>query len=121
MEELLLFLMSFVFVFLIYQIFIVKKTKKNLKKNITVKDPIEITYLRNYYHLDIEKITYKKLLLVISIVSSFDISLVVTIIMLLKNFLLEIIVGLISTLLIIYVSYHLVYLFYKRKGLIINE
>ena len=115
--ELILFLISFIVVFLLYQIFIVRRAIS--KKN--PKEPFEITYLTTKYKLDLEKVDYKKLLRVISIVSSFDIALVVSIIVLLKSFILEIIVGFISILVIILVSYHLVYLFYKKKGMIEND
>ncbi len=115
--ELILFLISFVLVFLLYQIFIVRRAKS--KKN--PKEPFEVTYLVSKYKLDLKKVNYKNLLRVISIVSSFDIALVVSIIVLLKSFILEIIVGFISILVIILVSYHLVYLIYKKKGMIKNE
>ena len=115
--ELILFLISFVLVFLLYQIFIVRRAKS--KKN--PKEPFEVTYLVLKYKLDLKKVNYKNLLRVISIVSSFDIALVVSIIVLLKSFILEIIVGFISILVIILVSYHLVYLFYKKKGMIEDE
>ena len=115
--ELILFLISFIVVFLLYQLFIVRRAKS--KKN--PKEPFEVTYLTTKYKLDLEKVNYKKLLRVISIVSSFDIALVVSIIVLLKSFILEIIVGFISILVIILVSYHLVYLFYKKKGMIEDE
>ena len=118
MQELILFLMTFVFVFLLYKILVVRKAKKKGKK---FKEPIEITYLVNRYNLDLEKVNYKKLLRVISITSSFDISLVVTIIVLLDNFFLEVILGFILTLVIILLSYHMVYLVYKKKGMIKNE
>ena len=52
MQELLLFLLTFVFVFILYQIFIVRKAKKKGKK---FKEPIEITYLVNRYKLDLKK------------------------------------------------------------------
>lgn len=115
--ELILFLISFIVVFLLYQLFIVRRAKS--KKN--PKEPFEVTYLTTKYKLDLEKVNYKKLLRVISIVSSFDIALVVSIIVLLKSFILEIIVGFISILVIILVSYHLVYLFYKKKGMIEDD
>ncbi len=115
--ELILFLISFVLVFLLYQIFIVRRAKS--KKN--PKEPFEVTYLVSKYKLDLKKVNYKNLLRVISIVSSFDIALVVSIIVLLKSFILEIIVGFISILVIILVSYHLIYLIYKKKGMIKNE
>ena len=116
-RELILFVVSFIIVFLLYRIFIIKKAKR--KKN--PKEPFEVTYLVNKYKLDLERINYKRLLNVISLVSSLDIALVVVIIVLLKSFILEIIVGFISTLIIILVSYHLVYLVYKKKGMIKDE
>ena len=85
MEELSLFLLSFVFVFLIYQFFIVRRAKKNHAKK-GKKDPIEISYLVRKYHLDLKKVHYNQLLQIVALVSSFDISLVVSIILLLKTF-----------------------------------
>jgi len=116
-KELILFVISFIVVFLLYQIFVVRKAKSKKKP----KEPFEVTYLVSKYKLDLEKVNYKRLLRLISIVSSFDIALVVSIIVLLKNYILEIIVGFIATLVIILFSYHLVYLIYKKKGMIKDE
>ena len=102
---------------MLYQIFVVRKAKSKKKP----KEPFEVTYLVSKYKLDLEKVNYKRLLRLISIVSSFDIALVVSIIVLLKNYILEIIVGFIATLVIILFSYHLVYLIYKKKGMIKDE
>ena len=117
MQELLLFLLSFIFVFLLYQLFIVRRAKSKKKP----KEPFEVTYLVSKYKLDLKRVNYKRLLLVISLVSSFDIALIVSVIMLLDSFILEVVVGFIFTLIIILGSYHLVYLVYKKKGMIINE
>jgi len=116
-RELLLFILSYIVVFLLYRIFIIKKAERKKKS----KEPFEVTYLVNRYRLDLDRINYKRLLNVVSFVSSFDIALVVVIILLFKSFILEIIVGFISTLIIILVSYHLVYLVYKKKGMIKDE
>ena len=59
--------------------------------------------------------------LIIAIVSSFDIALVVTLINLTDIFVLEILIGVISVFLIILLSYHLVFIFYKKKGMIRND
>ena len=117
LQEFILFLLSFIFVFLLYQLFIVRRAKR-IKKP---KEPFEVTYLVSKYKLDLKKVNYNRLLRVISIVSSFDIALVVSIIMLFDNFILEVIVGFISTLVLIFGSYHLVYLGYKKKGMIKDE
>lgn len=116
-KELILFLIAFIIVFLLYRIIIVRRAKSKKKP----KEPLEVTYLVNKYKLDLEKVSYKRLLNVISIVSALDIALVVSIIVLLKSFILEMIVGFISTLVIILASYHLVYLVYKKKGMIKDE
>lgn len=124
-QELILFLLSFLLVFIIYQLFIVRRAKprKNKKKDKRIKEPkepMEVTYLVNK-GLDLKKVDYNTLLFVVSIVSSIDIALTVSIIMFLNNFILEIIVGFISIFIIILLSYELVYLVYKKKGMVKNE
>ena len=116
-QELILFLVSYIVVFVLYRFFIVRKAISEVKK----REPFEVTYLVGKYKLDLKKVDYRELLMVISIVSSLDIALVVTIIMLFKNFWLEVIIGFISMIIIILVSYHIVYLVYKKKGMIKDE
>lgn len=113
MEEFILFLMAYVLIFLFYQVFVVKKAKKG-KKN----DPVEVLYLMRVYRLDRKKVDYPQLLQIIAITSSFDIALVVSIISFFKPFLWKLLSGVASTVLLILVSYHIVYLFYKKKGMI---
>ena len=117
MQEFILFLLTFFFVFLLYEIFIVSRAKKN-KKNGKSKDPLEVMYLVRRYKLDLEKVSYNQLLQLVAIISSFDIALIVTVVLHLKSLLLEIGVGLLITIVVIVVSYHLIYLFYKKKGMI---
>lgn len=129
MEELGLFILSFIFVLLIYQIFIIRPAKKRKnnkskgrkKKEDTSKELFEIKYLQARYKLDIKKINYNQLLQICAITSSFDISFIVYLIGIINNFILRVLGGFIFTLGIIMLSYHLVYLFYKKKGMIINE
>ena len=129
MEELGLFILSFIFVLLIYQIFIIipaKKRKNNKskvrkKKEDTSKELFEIKYLQARYKLDMKKINYNQLLQICAITSSFDISFIVYLIGIINNFILRVLGGFIFTLGIIMLSYHLVYLFYKKKGMIIDE
>ena len=81
----------------------------------------EIKYLQARYKLDMKKINYNQLLQICAITSSFDISFIVYLIGIINNFILRVLGGFIFTLGIIMLSYHLVYLFYKKKGMIINE
>ena len=117
MEELILFLLSFIFIFILYQLFVIPWAKRKKKK----KHPIEVFYLVHRYHLDLDKIKYNQLLQNVSLVSSFDIAVIVSIVLNLSNLFLEIVVGFILTFVVILLSYHIVYLFYKRKGMIKNE
>lgn len=118
MQELILFLLSYLFVFIIYEIFIVKRAKKNEKKKKDNKQPMEVKYLVNKYKFDLKKVDYHKLLHVVALVSSFDISFIVSLSLLTESFLLQMLIILVLVVPIILVSYHIVYLFYKKKGLI---
>ena len=120
MQEFILFIMTFISVYIIYQLFVVLKYKrKNDNKN--YKEPFEVLYLRRKYNLDMKKINFKTLLQVISLVSSFDIALIVSIISHIKNMYLQLLCGFVLILVFILLSYHIVYLIYKRKDLIIDE
>ena len=117
MEEFILFLMTFFVVYVIYQVFIIRKAKR---RNST-KRPVEVTYLINKYRLDIKRLEYKKLLQCISIVSSLDISLLVSIVFIFDNFIYQILLVILLVIPVILLSYHIVGIYYIRKGLIINE
>ena len=121
-NELILFLLTYVVVFIIYQVLIVSKTKKKKEaKDKSFKDPVEVLYLVNKYKLNMKKVNYNQLLQIVALVSSFDIALVISIMVHIPNFFLEILVGIISVILVILISYHFVYLFYKKKGMIKND
>ena len=110
MRNILLFIMTYIFVFLIYELFIVRKGLKNKRKK-----PIEVKLLVNKYDLDIKKIDYKKLLHIIALVSSLDIAIVVTIANLIRNYILVIIVSIMLMLVLILISYEIVGRIYRKK------
>lgn len=119
MKELILFGFTFLLMIIVYE-FIVYRFIKKLKGK-KQYELAEVSYLVNVYRLDINKVNYKKLLHVIAFTSSLDIAIVVTIIANIKSFMLELIIGFISMIIIILISYHIVYLIYKKKGMIKNE
>lgn len=114
MQEIILFMMTFFFLFLIYQIFIVRKAKR---RN-SVKRPMEVRYLESCYKIDLKQVNYKRLLLVISLVSSFDIALIVSLVMMIHHYILEILVAFIVVIPLALLSYHFVGIYYVKKGLI---
>ena len=121
MEEFILFGMTYLFVFIIYQIFVISPAKKRKKKNNKDKEIIEVKYLISRYKIDLDKISYNQLIQICALVSSFDISIAVGVMTLFNNFLLQMLLGFGSIFILIFISYHMVYLFYKKKGMIKNE
>lgn len=125
MKEIILFIACYIFVFICYQVFFVlpmkkyRKNKKN-KKGKEKKELAEIRFLVTKYKLDLNKVNYNKLLLIVSLVSSFDITLIVTIINLFDNYFASFVLACVLVLPIIMISYWLVYKFYERKGMIKN-
>lgn len=128
MEEIILFIACFIVVFICYQvIFIIpmkkyrKSTKNGKKKKIKEKKELaEIRFLVTKYKLDLDKVNYNKLLLVVSLVSSFDITLIVTIITLFDSYLISFLLAAVLVLPIVMISYWLVYKFYEKRGMIKN-
>ena len=118
MQELILFILSFLFILVIYEIFVVAKARKNEKKKKDNKFPAEVKYLISKYKFDLKKINYHRLLHVCALVSSFDMALIVTLAMIVENYLLQLVIIVVLVIPVIIVSYHLVYLCYKKKGLI---
>ena len=121
MEEFILFGMTYLFVFIIYQIFVIGPAKKRKKKNNKDKEIIEVKYLISRYKIDLDKISYNQLIQICALVSSFDISIAVGVMTLFNNFLLQMLLGFTTIFILIFISYHMVYLFYKKKGMNKNE
>ena len=123
MEELVLFILSFILVLIVYEIFIVtpaKRRKSKRGRKSKHKEVLEVLYLVKRYRLDLEKVNYNQLLQIVAITSSLDISIICSLIMLFDNFIIRILVGGLSIVLVLLISYHIVYLFYKKKGMIKN-
>ena len=125
MEELILFFLTFLLLFVIYQIFLIGPLKeenlekrKNKKKS--DKQLLEIKYLKSKYDLDFNKIKRNQLLQICAITSSLDMAIAVTVVAFIKSFLWEIVVGFVVVVSLIYISYYLIYLFYKKKGMVKN-
>ena len=124
MEEIILFLLCFLLIFIIYRIFIIKplknykKEKKKRKKE--KKEPIEIRYLITK-GLDLKKVDYDSLLNVISLISSFDMALIVSIASISDKYLIQLLITLILVIPVILISYHFVEKYYRKKGMIKDE
>ena len=118
MQEIILFILTFLIIFVVYESFIVTKAKKNLKKKKDNKQLMEVKYLVYKYKFDLKKIDYKKLLHVCAVVSSIDMALIVSVSMIFESYLFQLITAVLLLVPVILISYHIVYLIYKKKGLI---
>ena len=132
MEQILLFIGTFLLVFLLYYFTTVRKElrkeklkkhprKAKKKKRLRAKPkedrlPTEVQYLVVRYHLDLKKISYTKLLYLIALVASLDISLVVTIVSFIPWIIVQLIVGFVLALGVIVISFHFIGKHYEKKG-----
>ena len=105
--------LTFLVVYLIYFIFVIKRKKSSEK----LKKSLEVRYLINRYHIDIDKIKFRSLVQKISLCNSFIISTTFLIILFVKNFILKMLVGFIVFFPLILVCYHiLAYSLLKKEG-----
>ena len=118
MEEVILFVMTFVLLFIIYQIVFIVPQKKRVEKKGNKKELLEIRYLKSKYNLDFDKINYNQLLQLCAIISCLDMSIAVSVVSHINSLIWEIVVGLVVIFVLIFVSYYLLYLFYKKKGMV---
>lgn len=139
MKELIYFLITFIVTFSLSYFTVIrkatkkdKKVKKGKKIKLSKKKkaktnknenniPVEILYLVNKYHLDLERINYKKLLYTVSIVASIDMAIAMVVISPIKNVYLQILVGFLVIIPLILVTYNSVANYYIKRGLIKNE
>lgn len=120
MGYLIFFLVSFIIIYLIYTIFVVRK-KRALNKMKSSKD---ILLLCNIGKIDIEKVEFKKLVNLLALVNSLIISLVATLVLILENFvsnfyvwiILSCVVTLILLLPFILIGYKLIGKIINKKG-----
>lgn len=119
MNQLILFIIIYLIIFLTYR-FIFLRKKKNKKKK-KEKLPVEINYLVGKYKIDLKKIDYNKLLTLIALISSLDITILVFIFTVIDNSIIAIISVIVLVIPIILISYGFLGKYYKKKGLIKDE
>lgn len=123
---LILFAILFVFLFIGDHFFIkrryLKRIKGNGKKRKKNNELTEVTYLTSKFNLDKNKLNLNKLLIVISIINAFIIALVSVVVMLIRiNVILQLIIGFILLISLIYALYELLGRFLVMKGYDKNE
>lgn len=135
MNYLIDFVVAFLVVFFAYYFIFIRRIKKALYrkehpkakpkrffKNRPVKTleeltPVEVKYLVARYQIDVKKISYLKLLVVIAFVDAFDIAIIFTVSNLVDGLLWQLGLMLILMIPIIMVSYHFIGIHYRKKGM----
>lgn len=107
------FVGSFIILYLIYYFFIIKKCKKN-KKYV----PVEVNLILLRYRIDIKKIDLYKMIKNVSFITVFILSMVITIVLEFSlNSVISMFIATIFSVLIALVSYEIIGRHYKIKSL----
>ena len=114
---LLQFLLAIVLVVLYYKLFEMKRYKKITKKSM----PVDLKVFIKIANVDEKKVNYEKLMNKLIWLNAIDIGLALLVTNLVNNILLKILVAIPTVLVLIYISYKLLQLILKRKGMIKNE
>ncbi len=116
-SNILLFIIIYIIVYVIYYFAVIRKykVKRKKKRKKELKELVEISILKNFYKVDTDKLKYNWLINVCSLVSCLDISILVYFIGFVKNGLIQILLILIFTIPIIFLSFYILSLICKRK------
>ena len=122
LQNIILFLLTFITIFLVYEIMFIKVYRYNKKikkgkisKDDNLKEPVEVRLLKSYYQVDIDELNYSSVLNTIAFISSLDMAIIITVACLVKIGLIQILIALILVIPIIYSSYYLLAKYYKYK------
>ena len=116
LQNIILFLLTFITIFLVYEIMFIKEIKKGkISKDDNRKEPVEVRLLKSYYKVDIDELNYSSVLNTIAFISSLDMAIIITVACLVKIGLIQILIALILVIPIIYSSYYLLAKYYKYK------
>ena len=123
-SNIIIFVIVFLLVFVIYNFAVINKEKKRLekmkKKNQRVDEaayPAEVMYLVKRYQLDLKKVNYFSLLREISLVCSFDLSLIAYLATQVNGTIWQILIAAILCIPVIYISFMLYGKRLQKKGL----
>ena len=111
MKELIFYLVTFILIYLFYLIFVLNR------KNVLKKFPNgkELRYLKAKYGIKVNDKNLKSIANIVFLANSFIISTTVFVICLFNNFLLEILVGFVTLIILLLVIYHIIVISLKKK------
>ncbi|MBS7020640.1 MAG: hypothetical protein KH135_02040 [Firmicutes bacterium] len=110
LEEIILFTFTFLLIYGIYAMMILK-SEKRLEK---YKTSVEIKDLEGKYHIQTNRFEFRKLARMVLITNTFDICVTAALACLIPNFILMFLVGVLILLVVIFISYHLLGTYLKK-------
>jgi len=111
MDKLFLFIITFLFVYLVYLITVIMK----LNKNDNFKNSKQVSFFKNVYKINIDKINLNTFAHVISLANAFMIALTVTIIELFDKLFIKMMVGFVILIPLMLLVYYIIGKIYKSK------
>lgn len=126
-------ILTIIFIYLLYYIWIVfnfdkrgeqklrRKKKKNNTKIDKKKMPSEVQFFVIKYNIDLNKVNYRYFLQLMGLVIAFDLSIVITIMEFIKILWIKLVVAFILMIVIVLLSFHLLGRYFKKKGLTKDE
>lgn len=107
---------AFLLVFLYYRIFTIKKGGKLNKEKL----PPELSLFIKMNSINMKKISYSKLLKVLSVFNAFAVALTLLVTEITDKIVLKLLIAIPVGALFLYVFYKLLGLYYKKKGMTLN-
>lgn len=111
MNYIITFIISFLIIYIIYLLIVVKR-EKGLKK---FKEGKQLAYFKQVYKIDVEKLNIKKFANSLAVSNAFIMATTITIIELLNNIILKMIVGFITLIPLMLITYTVLGKTYKKK------
>ena len=111
------FVIAVVLVVLYYKFVETRKIKKFTKDNI----PVELKLFISSQNIDVKKITYKKLMRIVSVINGIDVGIILLLTNLVKKLILKLLIVIPSCLILIFISYRFVGFILRKKGYGKNE
>ncbi len=109
-------IIQFILVFLVVWISYYVLVLRTIKKKVETKEYMELTYLKNLYHLDMRKVKKEKVMWIAVTINSFIIALTSTIVFLFQGFLIQMILAMLLLFAMIIFSYHILGTVLRKKA-----
>lgn len=117
MRYLFLFIITFILVIFYYYLIELKKVKKITKRGL----PVELKLFLNMYNVDTKKEPYNKIMKKLIIIIACDTGIMLLITELFSSIIIKLLVAIPCVLFLLIISYKLLGMYYKKKGMIKNE